>query len=50
MQPFFLAEPRTILGALTHVRGRYGSVREYLSRMGGVTPDILQQVRDNLLT
>lgn len=50
VRPFMLAEPATILGTLAHVRGRYGSVRGYLSRTGGVTPQTVQRVQDNLLT
>lgn len=50
LRAFFLAEPETILSALAYVRGRYGSVRDYLSRMGGVTPDVLARVQQNLLT
>jgi protein-tyrosine phosphatase len=50
LRAFFQADPATILGVLAHVRGRYGSVRDFLLRMGGVTPDVLQRVQDNLLT
>jgi protein-tyrosine phosphatase len=50
LQAFFRAEPETILGALSHVRGRYGSVRDFLLRMGGVTPEVLGRVQNNLLT
>lgn len=50
LRAFFLAEPETIANTLAYVRGRYGSVRDYLSRMGGVTPDTLARVQANLLT
>ena len=50
LRPFLQAEPQTILGMLAHIRGRYGSIRDFLSRMGGVTPETLQRVQDNLLT
>ncbi len=50
LQAFMLAEPETMLGVLAYVRDRYGSVADYLSLMGNITPDELQRVRDNLLT
>lgn len=50
IQALFLAYPETILGALAYMRGRYGSVHNYLLRMSGVGPETLQQVQDNLLT
>lgn len=49
LSAFLLAEPQTMAGTLAHVRGRYGSVREYLLRMGGVTSATIEQVRANLL-
>jgi protein-tyrosine phosphatase len=50
MQPVFTANPATIAATLQHVRDRYGSVEDYLVSMGGLTPDELDRVRDNLLT
>ncbi len=49
LRAFLLAEPQTMQGTLAHIRGRYGSVREYLLRMGGVTAETIEQVQANLL-
>jgi hypothetical protein len=49
LRPFLLAEARTLLGALAHLRRRYGSVEGYLGHAGIVAPT-LEQLRETLLT
>ena len=49
LQPFLLAEARTLQGALAHLRRRYGSVETYL-RQAGVDDATLERLRENLLT
>jgi protein-tyrosine phosphatase len=49
LRPFLLAEARTLVGALAHLRRRYGSVEDYLRR-AGITTATLEQLRETLLT
>jgi protein-tyrosine phosphatase len=49
LQPFLLAEARTLRGALAYVRRRYGSVDWYLQR-AGLSDDTVATLRDGLLT
>jgi protein-tyrosine phosphatase len=49
LRPFLLAEARTMEAALAYIRQRYGSLDWYLQK-AGVTDEILERVRDNLLT
>jgi protein-tyrosine phosphatase len=49
LRPFLLAEARTLVGALAHVRRRYGSVEDYLRR-AGVTEETTERLRETLLT
>ena len=49
LQPFLLAEARTLQGALAYLRRRYGSVEGYL-RSGGLDGVTLERVRQTLLS
>lgn len=49
LQPFLLAEARTLQGALAHLRRRYGSVEDYL-RAGGLDGATLDRLRQTLLS
>jgi protein-tyrosine phosphatase len=49
LQPFLLAEARTLRGALAYVQRRYGSVDWYLQR-AGLSDDMVARLRDGLLT
>ncbi|MBP6016686.1 MAG: tyrosine-protein phosphatase [Candidatus Promineofilum sp.] len=49
LRPFLLAEAPTLIGALAHLRRRYGSVEAYLRR-AGLTEHDLQRLRETLLT
>ena len=49
LQPFLLAEARTLRGALATLRQRYGSVDWYLQR-AGLGDDVVAALRDGLLT
>jgi protein-tyrosine phosphatase len=48
LQPFLLAEARTLIGALAHLRRRYGSVEGYLQR-AGLDGAAVEQARETLL-
>lgn len=48
LQPFLLAETRTLRGALAYVRRRYGSVDWYLQR-AGLSDATVAALRDSLL-
>ena len=48
LQPFLLAEARTLIGALAHLRRRYGSVEGYLQR-AGLDGAAVERVRETLL-
>lgn len=49
LQPLFTADPKSIEATLHHIRTHYGSVEAYLINQAGLSPDILQRVKHNLL-
>ena len=49
LQPFLLAEARTLRGALAYIRRRYGSLDWYLQR-AGLREETLEALREELLT
>jgi len=48
LRPFLLAEARTLIGALAHLRRRYGSVERYLQQ-AGLDEATVERVRETLL-
>ncbi|MEL6152181.1 MAG: tyrosine-protein phosphatase, partial [Chloroflexota bacterium] len=50
MQPLFTADPETILATLAHIRSTHGSTERYLIDAGGLEPDVIDTVREIMLT
>lgn len=49
IQPLLVADPETIEAMLDHVTNTYGSVEQYLMQKAGITQDVIDRLRENLL-
>ena len=49
MRPIMTADPHNLRQLLAHLRARYGSVAAYLETAAGVTPDVVDRLRAELL-
>lgn len=49
VRPLFLADPQTLKITLDYIETKYGSIEQYVTTHAGVTPEMVAQIRANLL-
>lgn len=48
--PLLVCDPEFITSSLVHIRGHYGSIENYLIKKGGISPETIALLRENLLS